>query len=73
MDALLQKKSGHRKATLDDARTFVKETQSCSEKRYKSTGLGWDYRFDGGTIVGSSLEHDSTVVHAAFFRTSVAT
>jgi len=73
MDALLQKTNGRRKAKLDDARAFVKEAQSCSEKRYKSTGLGWDYRFDGGAIVGSSLEHDSTVVHAAFFRTSVAT
>lgn len=73
MDALPQKTNGGRKATLDDARAFVKETQSCSEKRYKSTGLGWDYRFEGGTTVGSSLVHDATVVHAAFFREQQAT
>jgi hypothetical protein len=73
MDALLQKKSGRRTTTLDDARAFVKETQSCSEKRYKSTGLGWDYRFDGGTLVGSSLVHNDTAVHTAFFRAQNAT
>jgi len=73
IDALLQKTNGSLKASLDDARTFVKETQSCSEKRYKSTGLGWDFRFEGNTLVGSSLEHDSTVVHAAFFRANPTT
>jgi hypothetical protein len=68
MDALLQKTSANRNATLDDARAFVTETQSCSEKRYKSAGLGWDYRFDGTRIVGSALVHNASVVHAAFFR-----
>ena len=72
MDALLQKKSGRRTAKLDDARAFVKETQSCSEEKYKSTGLGWDYRFEGGTLVVSSLVHDETAVHTAFFRAQSA-
>ncbi len=73
MDALLQKKSGRRKATLDDARAFVKETQSCSEKKFKSAGLGWDVRFEGGTLVGSSLVHNETAIHSAFFRAQNAT
>ena len=73
MDALLQKKSDHRTATLDDARAFVKETQSCSQKKFKSAGLGWDVRFEGGTLVGSSLVHDETAVHTAFFRAQNAT
>ena len=73
MDALLQKTNGRRKAKLDDARAFVKEAQSCSEKRYKSTGLGWDYRFEGGTLVGTSLVHDETAVHTAFFRAQSST
>ena len=73
MDALLQKTNGRRKATLDDARTFVKETQSCLEKKFKSAGLGWDYRFEGGTLVGSSLVHDEAAVHTAFFRAQSAT
>lgn len=73
MDALLQKANGRRKAALEDARTFVKETQACSEKRYKSAGLGWDYRFEGDKIVGSSLVHNATVVHSAFFRAQKAT
>jgi hypothetical protein len=58
LDALLQEKRSRRKASLEDARAFVAETQSCSEKRCKSTGLGWDYRFEGGSIVGSSLVHN---------------
>ena len=73
MDALLQKKNGRRKATLEDARAFVKETQSCSEKKFKSAGLGWDVRFEGGTLVGSSLVHDETAVHTAFFMAQNAT
>ncbi|MEI7827116.1 MAG: DUF6569 family protein, partial [Euryarchaeota archaeon] len=68
MDASLQKKTGRRKASLDDARAFIKETQSCSEKRFKSVGLGWDCRFEGEGPIGSSLVHDETVVHTAFFR-----
>jgi hypothetical protein len=73
MDALLQKKSGRRKATLDDACAFVNETQSCSEKKFKSAGLGWDYRFEGNSLVGSSLVHDETAIHTAFFRAQNAT
>ena len=72
MDALLQKTNGRRKATLDDARTFVKETQSCSETKFKSAGLGWDYRFEGG-MIGSSLVHNDTAIHSAFFRAQKAT
>jgi hypothetical protein len=73
MGALLQKTNGRRKATLDHALSFVKETQSCSEKKFKSAGLGWDYRFEGGKLVGSSLVHDETAVHTAFFRAQSAT
>ena len=73
MDALLQKKNGRRTANLDDPCTFVKETQSCSQKKFKSAGLGWDVRFEGGTLVGSSLVHEETAVHTAFFRAQSAT
>lgn len=73
MDALLRKASGRRNVALEDARAFVKEAQLCSGKRYKSAGLGWDFRFEGDKIVGSSLVHNATVVHSAFFRAQKAT
>ena len=73
MDALLQEKRSRRKASLEDALAFIKETQSCSGEKYKSTGLGWDYRFEAGTIVGSSLVHNETAIHSAFFRAQQAT
>jgi hypothetical protein len=73
MDALLQETNGRRKATPGNALSFVKETQSCSEQKFKSAGLGWDYRFDGDAIVGSSLVHNDTAVHTAFFRAQQAT
>ncbi|MGZ7132946.1 MAG: ARPP-1 family domain-containing protein [Halobacteriota archaeon] len=73
MDALLQKKKGRREATREDAQEFINETQTCSEKRYKSAGLGRDYRFEGDTIVGSSLVHDGAAIHSAFFSTQQAT
>lgn len=68
MDALLQKHKSRVKAKLGNASEFLDALQSCADKRFKSAGLGWDHRFEGSTIVGSSLVNNDTVVHAAFFK-----
>jgi len=63
MDALLQKHAPHHDAgkkrtpapSPDKAKDFLSEASRCREKKYKSTGHGWDFRFEGEKIVGSAL------------------
>jgi hypothetical protein len=40
--------------------------------RYKSPGLGWDVRFEGGGLLGSVLAYRDEPVHAAFFDVGAA-
>jgi len=46
---------------------FFKHVLECREKKYKSVGYGYDYRFEDDEVAGSALVHES-VVHMAFFR-----
>jgi len=66
MDALLDKKRV-RKVKQTDVERFLREITECQEQRYKSVGLGWDYRFEAPQKVGSALVSDDAVIHMAFF------
>jgi hypothetical protein len=68
MDAVLQKKKNGDGASVDKAKSFIEEAMQCEEKKYESIGHGWDHRFEGKTIVGSSLVYQDKVIHMAFFR-----
>jgi hypothetical protein len=70
MDAILQRENRKRngKHPYDDAMAFVEKAKVCNEKKYESVGYGWDYRYDGEKIVGSSLLHEEEVIHLSFFR-----
>jgi len=68
LDALLQKKENADGASIDKTKSFLKEATQCEEKRYESIGHGWDHRFEGKTIVGSSLVYQEKVIHMAFFK-----
>jgi len=68
IDAALAKGKEENGTVLDRAKTFLAGALVCDEKRYKSAGEGWDLRFEGKGLVGSALLHESTVLHAAFFR-----
>jgi len=70
MDALLDSRKEAEEPSLDRARAFIEGACGCEEKKHRSVGLGWDYRFQGPNLVGSALVHQKTVVHAAFFRAS---
>lgn len=71
MDALL---AGHRKgrahppANEASARAFLAAAMGCTERRFKSMGLGEDCRYKDGAVAGSALVHEGTVIHAAFFH-----
>jgi len=66
MDALLDKKRV-RKVKQADAERFLREITECQEQKYKSVGLGWDYRFEAPQKVGSALVSDESIIHMAFF------
>lgn len=68
MDALLRPEEINEIPTADKARSFLEEIKGCEEKKYESIGYGWDHRFDGNMIVGSSLVYQDRVIHMAFFR-----
>ena len=68
MDAILQKGEGNGKHSHDNALAFLDIAKQCNEKKYKSVGHGWDYRYEGSKIVGSSLLHKDQVIHMSFFR-----
>jgi hypothetical protein len=49
---------------------FLERALQCAGQKYKSVGLGWDWRFEAECLVGSALESDSHVIHTAFFPVS---
>lgn len=68
MEAILEKKKNEVKPAVKKSREFLRETSNCGEKKYESIGNGWDFRYEGKTIVGSVLKYEKKVIHAAFFR-----
>ena len=72
MDAVLEKgkKKGSSKLALEEAKRFLREIKDCKEKKYSSSGQGWDYRFEGKDEVGSALVYRKGIIHMAFFKIS---
>ncbi len=68
MDALLEKKGKKGSVSPGKARIFLEKAKACEERQYKSTGHGWDYRFEGKKTVGSALIYRTKVIHLAFFK-----
>ena len=68
LDALLLKSNKNNEPSIDKARSFIEEAARCEETKFKSVGHGWDHRFEGKKIVGSSLVYDEKVIHLVFFE-----
>jgi len=68
IDALLAEQDSFDEASVEQAKNFFQEIQSCEESRFDSVGLGYDYRFDGENAVGSALVFEQSVIHLAFFK-----
>ncbi|MGD9347942.1 MAG: hypothetical protein PVH84_18915 [Candidatus Aminicenantes bacterium] len=67
MDAILQKTKLTETPDVTKAKQFIERAQKCKEKKYESVGKGWDYRFEGKSLVGSALKFGNKVIHMAFF------
>lgn len=73
LEAILAQRVGRKvKPSSDSAKEFIKEAVSCGQRKHKSVGHGWDYRFRGKRIIGSALVYWKKVIHCAFFRTASA-
>jgi len=72
MDAYLDARKGKASPAISmgQAKIFLQDALSCTEEKYQSLGHGWDYRYEGRSIVGSTLIHREMVIHAAFFGTT---
>ena len=73
MDALLEPSRKSRKPSVSAVHDFINEARSSSEQKFRSVGAGWDHRFEGSCVVGSTLIYRKTAIHAAFFRKPVET
>ena len=49
------------------ADAFLERIADLPGRRYKSPGLGWDVRYEGGGVLGSALTYRGHAVHGAFF------
>ncbi|HNS14892.1 MAG TPA: hypothetical protein PKM08_06140 [Syntrophorhabdaceae bacterium] len=67
MEALLDRKRHFPVPAIEAAKGFLRAADPIEEKKYRSTGLGWDYRFEAPGKVGSALVHEDSVIHMAFF------
>jgi len=48
----------------------LKEIKDCTEKKYPSSGQGWDYCFEGKDKVGSALVYSDKVIHKPNYQTA---
>ena len=68
MDAVLSKSGKNDEPSVEKARSFIEQASRCGEKKFKSVGHGWDHRFEGNGLVGSSLVYQEKIIHLAFFK-----
>jgi hypothetical protein len=53
---------------LEKANTFLDETRKSEESKHKSLGYGYDHRYTGDSLIGSSLIYNEQVIYGAFFK-----
>jgi hypothetical protein len=67
MDAIINRSPKEYEVDTINARLFLDKIRRSEEKKFKSIGHGWDYRFNGNGVVGSALLYGKVPVHLAFF------
>jgi hypothetical protein len=70
-DVMEGSSSGNRnkpKVSIEQAKYFMDEIKGCNENKFKSNGIGYDFRYVGPYAVGSALVCEDSVIHTAFFK-----
>lgn len=52
----------------EDIKNFFDEIVNCEILKFKSVGLGWDYRLKGKNVMGSILMYNDMPVHVHIFK-----
>ena len=68
MDAFLEGDQKRGEDNIQKADLFLEKTRDIDESKHKSVGYGYDHRFEGECIIGSSLIFQGMVIHGAFFQ-----
>jgi len=68
MDAIINRSPKEYEVDTINARLFLDKIRRSEEKKFKSIGHGWDYRFNGNGVVGSALLYGTVPVHLALFN-----
>lgn len=68
LDAVLTSQGKTKINDSQQVRKFMDQAKKSEEARYKSLGRGYDHRFSGPDLSGSSLIYDANVIHSAFFK-----
>ena len=53
--------------SIKNGKEFLKKISTCYEDKFKSPGHGWDCRYEGNGLIGSSLHVNGNIIHTAFF------
>ena len=56
------------KNKLKEAKLFLEISKKSKETLHKSVGYGCDHRFEGDSLIGSSLIYQDQMIHSAFFK-----
>lgn len=65
IDSIIEKESFN-KNHQENIEKFFDEIKSCEILKFKSIGLGWDYRLKGKNIMGSVLIYEDAPIHMYF-------
>jgi hypothetical protein len=49
------------------AAAFLQRSQGTEERKFKSLGHGWDFRYSAPALAGSALVWEEATIHTAFF------
>lgn len=52
-----------------EARKFLEEARKTSSSQHKSVGTGFEFRFKGKRLIGSSLIVENNIIHTVLFNT----
>jgi hypothetical protein len=68
MDSILHINNHFDDPSVAKVDLFFREVLECKESRFDSVGLGYDYRFEGKSVIGSALVYEKSVHHLACFQ-----
>lgn len=67
MDAVTDRSHIEGTASMEEVKKLIQSAICCQHRKYRSRGLGWDYRFESESNTGAALVYESNAIHMSFF------